>query len=161
MVLYLYLLPLILRPHSILPFLVLFSPSCFLPLPSPSILYTHPLPSSLTLYPSLSTLTDPLPSTLTLYRSTPSVRAVVDLIRQGRCTLLSSLMQQQVLHFRYASSHLILYSSLTHTSLMQQQVLPHNTPSNTPTFTSSHTPSSNTSFVPSLTPPSHTLYRRS
>ncbi len=28
---------------------------------------------------------------------TPSVRAVVDLIRQGRCTLLSSLMQQQIM----------------------------------------------------------------
>jgi len=28
---------------------------------------------------------------------TPSVRAVVDLIRQGRCTLLSALMQQQIM----------------------------------------------------------------
>jgi cation-transporting ATPase 13A1 len=27
----------------------------------------------------------------------PSVRAVVDLIRQGRCTLLSALMQQQIM----------------------------------------------------------------
>ena len=28
---------------------------------------------------------------------TPSVRSVVDLIRQGRCTLLSALMQQQIM----------------------------------------------------------------
>lgn len=27
----------------------------------------------------------------------PSIRAVVDLIRQGRCTLLSALMQQQIM----------------------------------------------------------------
>lgn len=47
---------------------------------------------------------------------TPSIRAVVDLIRQGRCTLLSALMQQQIMMLEsiiaaYTLSALSLHNS--------------------------------------------------
>lgn len=44
----------------------------------------------------------------------PSIRAVVDLIRQGRCTLLSALMQQQIMMLESAISAYTLSSLSLH-----------------------------------------------
>jgi magnesium-transporting ATPase (P-type) len=58
----------------------------------------------------------------------PSVRAVVDLIRQGRCTLLSALMQQQIMMLEsciaaYTLSALSLHNARSSVSYYEHHVV--------------------------------------